>query len=54
MGIVWTIVVLGFVVAVLGLVGWSLYEVSPLCRHADHYRDATGKRVAHAPNLEEH
>ena len=54
MEIVWTTVVLAFVVAVLLVVGVALFEMSPFGRHQDHYRDPrTGERTAHAPNLED-
>ena len=53
MGMLFTIVVLVFVAAVVVLVGLVLFEMSPLARHQDRYRDPrTGKRTAHAPNLE--
>jgi hypothetical protein len=51
---VWTIVALGFVGAVVVVVGLALFEMSPFARHLDHYRDPrTGKRTAQAPNLED-
>jgi hypothetical protein len=54
MGMVWTIVVLVLVGAVVGVIGLALFEMSPFARHEDHYRDPrTGKRTAHAPNLED-
>ena len=54
MGMLFTIVVLALVAAVVVVIGLSLFEVSPFARHVDHYRDPrTGKRTAHAPNLEE-
>jgi hypothetical protein len=50
----WTIVALGFVLAVLALVAWSLIKTSPLGHHVDHYRDPkTGKRRWESPNLED-
>jgi hypothetical protein len=50
----WTVVVFGFVLAVLALVAWSLIKVSPLGHHVDHYRDPrTGKRRWDSPNLED-
>ena len=54
MGMLWTIVALGFVGAVVVVVGLALFEMSPFARHVDHYRDPrTGERTAHAPNLED-
>ena len=54
MAMLWTVVVIGFVLAVLTLAGWSLFEISPFGRHVDHYRDArTGKRRWKSPNLED-
>lgn len=54
MGMVWTIVVLALVAAVIVVIGFALFEMSPFGRHEDHYRDPrTGRRTAHAPNLEE-
>jgi hypothetical protein len=50
----WTVVVLGFVLAVLAFVARSLIEVSPLGHHVDHYRDPnTGKRRRESSNLED-
>ena len=50
----WTIVVLGFVFAVLAVVALALFEVSPFGRHSDHYRDRrTGARRSESPNLED-
>ena len=40
MGTLFTIIVLSFVVAVLLAVGYALFEISPLGRHKDHYRNA--------------
>ena len=49
----WTIVVLAGVLAVLLVIALAFFEMSPFARHVDHYRDPiTGKRTAHAPNLE--
>ena len=54
MGIVFTLIVLGFVVAVLLVAAFALFEVSPFGRHADHYRNpVTGKRRWDPPNLED-
>jgi len=54
MGMVFTIIVLVFVVAVLALVAFALFEMSPFGRHSDRYRDPeTHKRRFKAPNLED-
>lgn len=54
MGMFFTIVVLVFVAAVIVVIGFVLFEMSPFGRHEDHYRDSrTGERTAHAPNLED-
>jgi Na+-transporting methylmalonyl-CoA/oxaloacetate decarboxylase gamma subunit len=39
MNTILTIVALGFVVAVLALVAYALYAVSPLHRHDDRFHD---------------
>ena len=41
-----------FVLAVLALVAWSLFEVTPLARHKDHYRDESGKKRFESPRLD--
>ena len=41
-----------FVIAVLALVGYSLYELTPLARHKDHYRDESGRRRFESPRLD--
>ena len=33
------IIVFAFVVSVLALVGYTIFEISPFGRHSDHYRD---------------
>ena len=54
MGLVFTLIVLSFVVVVLALVAYALIEMSPLGRHKDHYRNlVTGKRRWDPPNLED-
>jgi hypothetical protein len=48
------VIVLLFVVGVLLVVAYALFEMSPFARHEDHYRDpATGKRRWDPPNLED-
>ena len=52
MNTVYLVVVVVFVVAVLGIVAYALFEMSPFARHEDKFRDpATGKRVGEAPHL---
>jgi hypothetical protein len=42
-----------FVPAVLVLVGYVLYELSPFASHRDHYRDPeTGARLFESPRLD--
>jgi hypothetical protein len=54
MGIVFTLIVVCFVVAVLGAAAFALFEISPFGRHSDHYRNlVTGKRRWDPPNLED-
>jgi hypothetical protein len=54
MGMVFTLIVLSFVVAVLLVAAFALFELSPFGRHADHYRNpVTGKRRWDPPNLED-
>jgi hypothetical protein len=53
MDTVFTIIVLSFVVAVLSVVGYALFEMSPFSRHNDHYRNAAGERRLAPPNLED-
>jgi hypothetical protein len=54
MGIVFTLIVVCFVVAVLSLAAFALFEISPFGRHTDHYRSlVTGKRRWDPPNLED-
>jgi len=54
MNIVFLVVVVVFIVAVLALVGYAIYEVTPFARHADHYRDPyTGERRWNSPHLED-
>lgn len=54
MGFLMMLIVLGFVVIVLLVVAYALFEMSPFGRHTDHYRDPrTGKRRWDPPNLED-
>jgi len=54
MGTLFAIIVMSFVVAVLLVVGFAVFEISPFGRHTDRYRNAlTGKRRWDPPNLED-
>ena len=47
------IIVFAFVVSVLALVGFTIFEISPFGRHSDHYRDPeSGKRRFESPRLD--
>jgi len=46
------IVALVFVIAVLALVAYSIFEITPFARHKDHYRSSTGKRRFKSPRLD--
>jgi hypothetical protein len=53
MHIVFLILVFAFVISVLGVVGFTLFEISPFAHHADHYRDPeTGKKRFDSPRLD--
>ena len=46
------IVALVFVIAVLALVVYAIFELTPLARHKDRYRTSTGKRRFESPRLD--
>jgi hypothetical protein len=47
------VIVVIFVLAVLGAVGYALFEMSPFAHHADRYRDpVTHKRLGQSPRLD--
>ena len=53
MTVLFTIVVIAFVVFVLGVAAYALFELTPFAKHSDHYRDPeTGKRVGQSPRLD--
>jgi hypothetical protein len=53
MTIFWIVVVLAFVVGVLALVGFALFEASPLPHRENPYRDPqTHKRRFESPHLD--
>jgi hypothetical protein len=42
-----------FVISVLAIAGYALFELSPFAQHVDRYRDPdTGKRLSAAPRLD--
>jgi hypothetical protein len=46
------VIVFAFVVAVLGVVAYALYEMSPFAHHVDEFRDPrTGERRGESPHL---
>lgn len=50
---IWIILAMAFVFAVLGFVAYGIFEVTPLARHADRFRDPrTGRRTGESPHLE--
>ncbi|HZR92071.1 MAG TPA: hypothetical protein VFA44_06635 [Gaiellaceae bacterium] len=49
----WITLAMVFVVGVLVWLGYGLFEVSPLARHGDQFRDPrTGRRRWESPHLE--
>jgi hypothetical protein len=53
MAALFTVVVLAFVVIVLSVAAYAFFELTPLARHSDHYRDpVTGKRRWQSPSLD--
>jgi len=41
-----------FVLSVLALVAYSIFELTPWAHHADHYRDEAGSRRFESPRLD--
>ena len=53
MSIIFLIIVFAFVISVLGVVGFAIFEISPFGHHKDHYRDPeTGKTRFDSPRLD--
>jgi hypothetical protein len=53
MNTLFTVVVFAFVLAVLAIVAYAVFEVSPLAHHAERFRDPrTGKRMWDSPRLD--
>ena len=47
------VIVAAFVLGVLAVVVFSLFELSPFARHSEHFRDpSTGKRQWESPRLD--
>ena len=53
MNTLFLIIACTFVIAVLALVAYSIYEMTPLAHHKDHYRDDDGKRRYESPRLDQ-
>ncbi len=53
MSVLWILVALAFFFAVLALVVYALFELSPFARHSEALRDAfAGRRTGESPHLE--
>jgi hypothetical protein len=52
MGTLFTIVVIVVVVGILLAVAGALLEMSPLGRHLEQFRDASGRRIGSSPRLD--
>jgi hypothetical protein len=53
MNTTYLVIAMIFVFAVLAVVGYALFEMSPFARHADQYRDpVTHRRVGQSPRLD--
>jgi hypothetical protein len=53
MSTLWIIVAFVFVLAVLAVVAYTLFEASPFARHTEQFRDPrTGRRRGESPHLE--
>jgi hypothetical protein len=53
MNIIFTAIVIVFVLSTIAVVGFALFEISPLARHADRYRDPlSGRRRWESPRLD--
>lgn len=53
MNILFTVIVFAFVFAVLVIVAYAFFEVSPFAHHVDQFRDPrTGKRRGESPRLD--
>jgi hypothetical protein len=53
MNIFFTVIVIAFVVGVLAVAGFAVFELTPFAGHRDRYRDPlTGKRRWESPHLD--
>jgi hypothetical protein len=52
MNTVFLVVGIVFVVSVLALVGYALFELTPLATHSEHYRTDAGARRFESPRLD--
>ena len=53
MDALWIFLALAFVLGALAFVAYGLFEVTPLARHSDRFRDRrTGQRRGESPHLE--
>jgi hypothetical protein len=53
MDTVFAVIVLAFVLLVLALVAFSIFEMTPLARHSNSFRDPrTGRRRWQSPHLD--
>ncbi len=53
MALLFTVIVIAFVITVLALVGYALFEMTPFATHTDQLRDPrTGKRRWESPRLD--
>jgi hypothetical protein len=53
MGTLWVIIVFAFVIAVLAIVAFAIFECTPYAHDSDPYRDATtGRRRWPSPRLD--
>jgi hypothetical protein len=41
-----------FVLSVLGLAAYTIYELTPFANHKDHYRNSAGKKRFESPRLD--
>ena len=52
MNTLFLIIACTFVISVLALVAYSIFEMTPWAHHKDHYRDDYGKRRYESPRLD--
>ena len=53
MNTLFTVIATVFVLSVLALVAYALFELSPFARHVDRFRDSrTGERRGASPHLD--